>query len=119
MTDADLEELCLEYMDREQLDELIAAQRSDWVRIGAALVAGGHLTRDQVEERLVDFQEKPGCTRVPTSRCSVGIPGGDEVDLLPKVAKIVSETVDVPLCLDSANPDALAAALEVFLVALW
>lgn len=57
MTDADLEELCLEYMDRERLDELIAAQRSDWVRIGAALVAGGHLTRDQVEERLVDFQD--------------------------------------------------------------
>ena len=44
---------------------------------------------------------------------NVGIPGGDEVDLLPKVAKIVSETVDVPLCLDSANPDALAAALKV------
>jgi 5-methyltetrahydrofolate--homocysteine methyltransferase len=44
---------------------------------------------------------------------NVGIPGGDEVELLPKVAKIVSETVDVPLCLDSANPDALAAALKI------
>ena len=28
---------------------------------------------------------------------NVGVPGVDEVDLLPKVAKIVSETVDVPL----------------------
>jgi 5-methyltetrahydrofolate--homocysteine methyltransferase len=44
---------------------------------------------------------------------NVGVPGIDEVDLLPKVAKIVSETVDVPLCLDSANRDALAAALKV------
>jgi len=44
---------------------------------------------------------------------NVGVPGIDEVDLLPKVAKIVSETVDVPLCLDSANSDALAAALTV------
>ncbi len=44
---------------------------------------------------------------------NVGVPGVDEVDLLPKVAKIVSETVDVPLCLDSANRDALAAALAV------
>lgn len=44
---------------------------------------------------------------------NVGVPGIDEVDLLPKVAKIVSESVDVPLCLDSANRDALAAALAV------
>lgn len=44
---------------------------------------------------------------------NVGVPGVDEVDLLPKVAKLVSETVDVPLCLDSANCDALAAALTV------
>ncbi len=44
---------------------------------------------------------------------NVGVPGVDEVDLLPRVAKIVSEVVDIPLCLDSANPDALAAALKV------
>jgi len=44
---------------------------------------------------------------------NVGVPGVDEIDLLPKVAKIVSETVDVPLCLDSANRDALSAALAV------
>lgn len=58
-SDADLETLCLEsgLISRAQLDELIEIQRSDWVRIGAALVAGGHLTRDQVEERLAEFQE--------------------------------------------------------------
>lgn len=44
---------------------------------------------------------------------NVGVPGVDEEDLLPKVARVVSETVDVPLCLDSANHDALAAALAV------
>jgi 5-methyltetrahydrofolate--homocysteine methyltransferase len=44
---------------------------------------------------------------------NVGVPGVDEEDLLPKVARVVSETVDVPLCLDSANRDALAAALAV------
>jgi 5-methyltetrahydrofolate--homocysteine methyltransferase len=44
---------------------------------------------------------------------NVGVPGVDEVDLLPKVAKIVSETVDIPLCLDSADRNALAAALKV------
>jgi len=44
---------------------------------------------------------------------NVGAAGVDEVDLLPKAVKVVSETVDVPLCLDSSNPDALAAALPL------
>ena len=44
---------------------------------------------------------------------NVGVPGIDEVAVLPEVARIVSESVDVPLCLDSANHDALAAALAV------
>ncbi len=44
---------------------------------------------------------------------NVGVPGLDEVAILPEVAKIVADTVDVPLCLDSANRDALFAALSV------
>lgn len=58
-TDAGLEELCLEYgqIDREKLDELRRIQQSDWVRIGAALIANGHLSRDQVVEHLAAFHE--------------------------------------------------------------
>ena len=58
-SDADLEELCLQsgLIDREQLDELIRIQRSDWVRIGSALVAGGHLTREEVVEQLAEFHD--------------------------------------------------------------
>ena len=58
-TDAGLEELCLEYgqIDREKLDELRRIQESDWLRIGSALVADGHLTRDQVDEHLAAFHE--------------------------------------------------------------
>ena len=44
---------------------------------------------------------------------NVGVPGIDEVAVLPEVARLVSEFVDVPLCLDSANHQAIAAALEV------
>jgi 5-methyltetrahydrofolate--homocysteine methyltransferase len=44
---------------------------------------------------------------------NVGVPGLDEVALLPEVVELVSATVDVPLCLDSANREALAAALAV------
>ena len=44
---------------------------------------------------------------------NVGVPGMDEVELLPKVVQIVAAETDVPLCLDSANSNALAAALAV------
>ncbi len=39
-----------------------------------------------------------------------GIPG-KEIDLLPWLVDIVQEVVDVPLCLDSADSDAIKAAL--------
>ncbi len=40
--------------------------------------------------------------------------GVDEVTLLPKAVKAVMDSVDIPLCLDSTNPEALAAALKVY-----
>jgi len=45
---------------------------------------------------------------------NVGAFGVDEASLLPKAVKAVMETVDVPLCLDSSNPDAMEAALKVY-----
>lgn len=43
---------------------------------------------------------------------NVGVPGLDEVALLPKIAKRIASDFDVPLCLDSGNPEALAAGLK-------
>jgi 5-methyltetrahydrofolate--homocysteine methyltransferase len=40
--------------------------------------------------------------------------GVNEVALLPKAVKAVMDTVDTPLCLDSANAEALEAALKVY-----
>ena len=40
--------------------------------------------------------------------------GVDEVALLPVAVKAAQEAVDVPLCLDSNNPEAIAAALKVY-----
>jgi 5-methyltetrahydrofolate--homocysteine methyltransferase len=45
---------------------------------------------------------------------NAGIPGADEPALLRGAAQAVMEVVNVPLCFDSANPDALAAALAVY-----
>jgi 5-methyltetrahydrofolate--homocysteine methyltransferase len=44
---------------------------------------------------------------------NVGTFGVDEVTLLPKAVRVVMDAVDVPLCLDSSNPDALKRVLPL------
>jgi 5-methyltetrahydrofolate--homocysteine methyltransferase len=44
---------------------------------------------------------------------NVGAAGVDEVDLLPTAVRLVMETVGVPICIDSADVEALRGALEV------
>ncbi|NLX11286.1 MAG: dihydropteroate synthase [Chloroflexi bacterium] len=44
---------------------------------------------------------------------NVGAAGVDEVALLPQAIQIVQDTADLPVCIDSANPEALAAGLRV------
>jgi 5-methyltetrahydrofolate--homocysteine methyltransferase len=44
---------------------------------------------------------------------NVGAAGVDEVALLPEAVKIVAAAVDAPICIDTANPKALEAALKV------
>jgi len=45
---------------------------------------------------------------------NVGAFGIDEVGLLPKAVREITAIVDIPLCIDSANPEALEAALKVY-----
>lgn len=45
---------------------------------------------------------------------NAGIPGGDEPTLLKGAVQAVMEAVQVPLCIDTANPDALEAALAIY-----
>jgi len=44
---------------------------------------------------------------------NVGAAGVDELVLLPEAVRLVMGSVDVPVCIDSANPEALRAALAV------
>jgi 5-methyltetrahydrofolate--homocysteine methyltransferase len=44
---------------------------------------------------------------------NVGAAGVDEVELLPRAVKLVMETVDVPICIDTADTEAMALALAV------
>ena len=73
-------------------------------KLAAALKEGNYDYVKQLANRQVE-------TGADILDVNVGVPGIDEVAVLPEVAKLVSELVDVPLCLDSANHKAIAAAL--------
>ena len=45
---------------------------------------------------------------------NAGVPGADEPVLLTQVLKTVMAATDVPLCIDTADPQALAAALALY-----
>lgn len=45
---------------------------------------------------------------------NAGVPGADEPVLLRQVMQQVMEVADVPLCIDTADPEALEAALSVY-----
>jgi 5-methyltetrahydrofolate--homocysteine methyltransferase len=45
---------------------------------------------------------------------NAGVPGADEPALLKQVMQMVMEVTDVPLCIDTADPEALAAALSIY-----
>jgi 5-methyltetrahydrofolate--homocysteine methyltransferase len=44
---------------------------------------------------------------------NVGFPGVDDVKLLPEVVKALQSEFDIPLCLDTPNPEAVEAGLKV------
>ena len=45
---------------------------------------------------------------------NAGVPGADETVLLEKIMREVMSVTDVPLCIDTANPKALEAALKLY-----
>jgi 5-methyltetrahydrofolate--homocysteine methyltransferase len=45
---------------------------------------------------------------------NAGVPGADEPALIQQIIRNVTEVVDAPLCIDTADPLALAAALSIY-----
>ena len=75
-------------------------------RLAAALVAGDlEIVR---AEALAQIQAGADILDV-----NVGAAGVDEVDLLPRAVKLVLETVGAPVAIDTADREALAAALAM------
>ena len=70
-------------------------------KLAAALVAGDlEVVR---QEALAQVEAGADILDV-----NVGAAGVDEEDLLPRAVKLVLETADVPICIDTPNGEALA-----------
>ena len=71
-----------------------------------------------LQERNFDLVKHDAINQVAAGAAildiNAGVPGADEVALLPQVMQVAMAAVDVPLCIDTANPQALAAALELY-----
>ena len=65
---------------------------------------------DLVREKALS-QVQAGADIIDVNVSTFGV---DEVTLLPQAIKVLMETVDVPLCIDSDKPEALEAALKVY-----
>lgn len=75
-------------------------------KLSAALLAGDL----EIVRREALAQVKAGADVLDVN---IGAAGVDEADLLPKAVRLVIETVDAPVCIDTANGQALAVALAV------
>jgi len=79
---------------------------------GKKLLAASLLERDMSRVRkLAESQIAEGAVMLDVN---VGAAGVDEVEVLPMAVKAVMEVTDIPLCIDSANAEALRAALKVY-----
>ena len=74
-------------------------------RLAAALAAGDL----EVVRREAAAQVEAGADVLDVN---VGAAGVNEVEMLPRAVRAVMEVVDVPICIDTANVEALRAALE-------
>jgi 5-methyltetrahydrofolate--homocysteine methyltransferase len=79
---------------------------------------GRKLVLNALKEGNFDIVKKDAVTQVEAGAkvldVNAGVPGEDEPELLKKVLQIVMETTDVPLCIDTADPLALEAALSIY-----
>jgi len=70
-----------------------------------------------LQERNLDYVVELATSQVAAGAdvldVNVGVPGLDDVAMLAEVVKLLASVVKVPICIDTPNPEALAAALPV------
>ncbi|NMB40844.1 MAG: dihydropteroate synthase [Firmicutes bacterium] len=99
--------------------EIIISSEKPTVLIGERINPTGRKKLSaELQKGNLDIIEKEALEQVSAGAdiidVNVGATGVDEVVLLPEAISRLMEKIDVPLCLDSSNPKALAKALEIY-----
>jgi 5-methyltetrahydrofolate--homocysteine methyltransferase len=99
--------------------EVIISDERPTVLIGERInPAGKKKLAESLKTGNMDILRKEAADQVKAGAdvldVNVTVFGLDEAPLLPQAVKAVMETVDVPLCIDSANAAALKAALKIY-----
>jgi len=108
----------METVIKSALSEVIIGNEMPFVVIGEKINPTGRKKlaaeiKDRNYEYILGIAQKQIDAGADILDINVGVPGIDEITVLPELAKLISESFDVPICLDSANHNALAAALAV------
>lgn len=103
---------------RSESKEVVIDIERPFVIIGESINPTGNKKLGKALEEgnfdyIVDLAQRQVTAGADILDVNVGVPGLDDVSLLPKVIGIVASVVEVPICIDSANPEALAAGLAV------
>jgi 5-methyltetrahydrofolate--homocysteine methyltransferase len=102
---------------RSAVNEVYIDKESPFVVIGECINPTGHKKlREALLENEYNYIRQLAIRQVESGAdivdVNVGVPELDEVALLPEIVQLVASVVDVPICIDSANPEALAAGLS-------
>jgi 5-methyltetrahydrofolate--homocysteine methyltransferase len=99
--------------------EVIISDERPTVLIGERInPAGKKKLAESLKAGSMDIVRKEAAEQVKAGAdildVNVTVFGLDETPTLPQAVQAVMETVDVPLCIDSANSEALKAALKIY-----
>jgi 5-methyltetrahydrofolate--homocysteine methyltransferase len=103
---------------RSETQEVLIDTNGPFAIIGEKInPTGRKKLATQLKERNFDYVADLAMKQVQAGAdlldVNVGVPGEDEVALLPALCKALTSVTDVPLCIDSSNKEALAAALAI------
>jgi 5-methyltetrahydrofolate--homocysteine methyltransferase len=109
----------METVIRSKTREVIIGPDRSTVLIGERInPTGKKLLAKALAEKDMERVQKLALSQVADGAdvldVNVGAAGVDEVEVLPMAVRAVGEVTDLPLCIDSANPAALRAALEIY-----
>jgi hypothetical protein len=113
MSDAPIEVILEETggLSREQIQRLQNKQRSSWLRIGAALVEGGHLSEEEIGANLADYRSLESAADQEIREAMQHLPDSETVSACVELTAFhIARVTGRPVKLNSVSVEAVTLA---------